>query len=214
MSIAASWVESERLSRGLAAVDSLIHRRTAKAKTSAPFGDGKPLTVVSHNNVRSLVPGLLCASSPTAVLRRVWAVVVDAIKRVLRRGPPAHVSQKRLVRPSPSLAYRYAAAAVVRPAWQASVGAPGLHAGPSPMLCRRLRFAVRRLGRTNLRGLHAAARWQRTFAHPVTQMCEHLDSLCPTDAATASGWVTFHPMAQAILEHGPVTECLFEHDAH
>lgn len=51
---------------------------------------------MNHANRTSPVLGLFLAGGPATVLRRVWAIVVDAFDAVFRRGLDAHVSLKRL----------------------------------------------------------------------------------------------------------------------
>ena len=79
---------------------------------------------------------LFGARGPSAVVRRISEVVVDAIKAQFAGWPSSHVGQEILVRVSPSVAHADAATGVVFRGWKAQVVAAREHIGPCPKFSR------------------------------------------------------------------------------
>lgn len=77
-----------------------------------PFGDRQGLTSHTHATVIVPVSGLLMARRPPTVLRGVWAIIVDPIDRVLRRGARPHVGIEGLEGVAPAVTDRDASATV------------------------------------------------------------------------------------------------------
>ena len=74
---------------------------------------------------------LFASGSPTAVLRRVWAVVVDAVYRVAGRGFSAHVGKEVLIGMQPAFANPDSPITVVHVRNGFGVIAALLHRSPS-----------------------------------------------------------------------------------
>ena len=72
------------------------------------------LAVCFQSSSRSIV-SLLEPRGPAAVIRRVRTIVVDAIKRVVRRRTRAHIGEKGFETCHPAIAHRNAAASVPMP---------------------------------------------------------------------------------------------------
>ncbi len=81
-----------------------------------------------------LIPGLLFAGCPAAILRAVRAVVVNAVNAVLRRRLCAHVSEEVLETVTPAVADRNASPAIVLVCPGVRGVAPTHYAGPAPIL--------------------------------------------------------------------------------
>src|SRR3990167_79636 len=79
---------------------------------------------------------LLASSGPFAVLRRVGAIVVDAIQRVLGRRLTAHISQEVLERVHPAVADDNTSASIVGERGVLRVIATLLHGTPGVVFHR------------------------------------------------------------------------------
>lgn len=85
---------------------------------------------------RPTIPHLFGARSPFAVLWTVWAVVVDALKRVVGRWPRADVGIEGGERLNPRRTNRNASSAVVLEGFRSRVQAAVLHRSPRLVLWR------------------------------------------------------------------------------
>ena len=85
---------------------------------------------ITRRSAVSLVLGLFASSSPSTVLRRVWATVITAINRVLSGGLPAHVSQEVLVGMQPAFTDANPPASIVHVRNVFGVIATLLHCSP------------------------------------------------------------------------------------
>jgi hypothetical protein len=83
-------------------------------------------------------PRLFDRSSPSAIFWRVWAVVINAINRVLGRRTTPHVRQEGVIRVAPSVAHMNAAASIAVIVDMARAGASGLHSLPDFVFGGRL----------------------------------------------------------------------------
>lgn len=81
---------------------------------------------------------LFCGGGPSAVVRRIRAVVVDAVKRMAAGRAASHVGQKRLKRVTPPIAYANTATAIALVVAVAGIGASRFHALPNLVLGCRL----------------------------------------------------------------------------
>lgn len=95
----------------------------------------KHLQTLNALSVPAFVALLLGACRPSAILWRVWAVVVDAVQRVIQGRAPSHVRQEALVA-CPLVAYGDASAAVILVAGKPWVCATPDHAAPRLKLWR------------------------------------------------------------------------------
>ena len=96
-----------------AATQSHPQRAVWHACDSGQLGDCHDVSVPSHSNVSARVECLVGIRGPSAILRRVRTVVVDAVNRVLQRRSRSHVGVERGV-VVPALADGNASAAVAR----------------------------------------------------------------------------------------------------
>lgn len=80
--------------------------------------------------VTALVGGLLFHRGPSAVFRRVWAIVVDAFDGIFITRTPAHVSDKCLKSNQPSIAHQDSSSAIVLKGLLAFIRASLPSAGP------------------------------------------------------------------------------------
>jgi hypothetical protein len=87
----------------------------------------------------TLVVVLDLISGPSAVLRGVASLVIDAVKAMPFTRPTPHVGQEVLI-PAPAVAYGYAAPSVILEPTMAAIGAATQHSGPCSIF--RSFFAV------------------------------------------------------------------------
>lgn len=90
----------------------------------------------------ALIDSLRCGRGPSAIIRRIAAIIIDAINRVLIARPWTHVGVKGFKRVQPTLTHRDAAFAVPMEVFARRSGAAVDHSGPSLKLSR-VRHAVR-----------------------------------------------------------------------
>lgn len=103
------------------------------ARNFTPLGDRAEYAVEAENTGRSPIIGLLLWSRPTAVTGFVVAVVVDAIKRMLRRRSKTHVGEE-VLELQPPLSDLNAATAVAMVGLARYVSASLKHLRPCHML--------------------------------------------------------------------------------
>lgn len=82
---------------------SLVNKTSVNAKTGTPLLDIKGLAPKSYHFIAAPIVGLLCFSSPFAVIRRVAFIVVNAVNGVLFRRLLANVQDEKFKRVLPSL---------------------------------------------------------------------------------------------------------------
>ena len=80
-------------------------RSTLHPNRLGPFSDCARLTHERNAMTATCVVALLPVSDPADILRRVMAVIVDAIQRVLRRRPSSNVADECLNRRTPLWAH-------------------------------------------------------------------------------------------------------------
>ena len=102
----------------------------------SPLGDAQRFTVESDMSIRPAVSGLFDRRRPAAVARLVVAVVVDAIKLVLRRRFRPHVCKKvsEAGKPEPPIANLDAASPVAVVAIVAPIETAATHGRPRLVL--------------------------------------------------------------------------------
>lgn len=77
-----------------------------------PLSDGLSLPPERKIVIGTSIVLLFGSCCPSAVLGRVWSIVINAVKRMLWRWARSHVSQKVVEGITPTLAHDYAAAAI------------------------------------------------------------------------------------------------------
>lgn len=164
--------------------NAVIKRRATDAIFAGGFGECDPLAKNVVTNTRSLVQFLRRPWNPSAVLRRVGSVIVNAVEGVTVRAQ-AHVSQKIHKRISPSVTHDNTAPSVVRIFFAVSGVASPPHLNPTS--------GGRRVGETVFRDLRARDVFARgiraIFAHfrfSGFQIAKQNDPLCAAVAATES----------------------------
>lgn len=96
-----------------------------------PLNNGFHLAAKLNKVILSCVAALLFVRRPSHVAGLVVAVIVDAIKRMMRRWPGADVSVKRQKRMLPLFADSYSTTAIVPPLFIVWVPAAIQHKSPS-----------------------------------------------------------------------------------
>lgn len=147
-------------------------------KDGSPFYDRSrwlAQMLQTGEDVSARVVGLLDSCRPSAVLRGIWAVIVNSVYRVAVTRPATHIRDKRIERVCPSVAHVYASSAVVHEALVVRVAAPFAHDLPDAVF-GNLAHAVSRVGclHSSRRSLAAiAATASRIGVQQV--LCEDVD---------------------------------------
>lgn len=97
---ASGWLSNRRrqclLSIPVQGVNALANRRRVQASNECPLSDSARRAVQRQQSIRSRIVILVNSIGPSAVVRRVWPVVVDAIERMTNRATP-HIGKESLV---------------------------------------------------------------------------------------------------------------------
>jgi hypothetical protein len=112
-----SWLSKRRRDGTLgvpASTEASVDRACAVPSPPSPFMQVRGLAESGEHHVAALVGPLLSHRRPSAILWRVWAVVVNSVDGVLGRRARPHVLKERLKAVSPAVADDNAAPAVVR----------------------------------------------------------------------------------------------------
>jgi hypothetical protein len=123
------WGPTER-------VNAVEERVLTDTKSRSDIRDTHGLSVDHETNGRLLVRVLLGANGPSAVIRRVWSVVIDTLKGCAN-GPNSHVGDKVSERFQPPFADVNSASAIVHKFFAVGRVAAPLHFGPTGH-CRRV----------------------------------------------------------------------------
>ena len=113
-----------------AALYSSNQRDVFNPKNFRPLRNGSGLAFQCGEERLSGVAGLLLGCGPTAIVRRVTLIVVDAIKRVTFRNRP-HIREEVLKGVSPTVADGYAPSAVLIKAGIVGIVATSDHSTPA-----------------------------------------------------------------------------------
>ena len=100
-----------------------------------PFNHGARLSVPCDDHVGTAIAGLLCGRGPSAILRRVRTIIIDAIQLMFGSGACAHVGEK-VIEQSPSVTDRNPACSIVYVPFIARIKASGFHGTPDVILRR------------------------------------------------------------------------------
>lgn len=134
--------------------DSLPQRRVTDTGIFRPFRPSLGLAVEGNHRAVAAVSVLRFAGGPSAVLRRIMAIVINAVERVPGRGAWPHVAKKALER-IPALANFDAPASVMRECLTSWAPASIVHIHPCPMF-RRAGLAMAKRAASLARLLDAA----------------------------------------------------------
>lgn len=137
----------------------------------------------------SAISDLLLATGPSAILRRIWPIVVDAIQRHTN-GTLAHVL-KKIEEVLPAAAYRYSAASIQRVGWITRHFASTSHADPhTPFWC--VATAMLRPVFFQSLPLKASARLNGAMYHGVTEQNLFRSAVAPEQpTGLAVPWMLF-----------------------
>lgn len=117
---------------------SLLKQARGHSDQSRQLSDSETLPLVFHPVIPACVVGLFSARRPTAVLRRIWAFVVDAVNGVMARWARSHILiECREVVP-PSLTDANASPAIPLVVLGVSVVATRVHPAPAGIFRRFL----------------------------------------------------------------------------
>lgn len=108
--------------------------------TLSPLLDAHGSAVKREKSVVFRVSVLLKASCPTTIGFAIWAIVVLALQRVLRRWLWSHISEK-VSKVAPSLANLNPSSSVSRPRWLARICAARVHRFPCSVFASRCQMA-------------------------------------------------------------------------
>lgn len=110
------------------------YKVTTAAEPRAPVGHSAPLSCVLDKRTAPSVSGLPLACRPHAVLRRVGAVVIDALDGEVGSWARSHVAIERLERVAPFVAHDDTASAVRRERGEGGFIATTLGSDPRAVL--------------------------------------------------------------------------------
>lgn len=102
----------EHVVNGPSDVEAIIESPSVDPEVGSPVGNGLRYSVEGNLSCSSSVSKLVGTGCPSAVVRRVTLVVIDALKRVFGWAR-SHIGVERLKRVSPAVAHRDTSAAVV-----------------------------------------------------------------------------------------------------
>lgn len=151
--------------------------------TTSELPEYNLLAVVRDHNVATSVLGLLSRCRPSAITRRVWAVIVDAIQRTPFRTWP-HIAEEASEVIAPLVAHRDAAAAPTLEPLQLSIEAAFVGVLPRSVFTSRLvslscavspvwlRFCVASATATS-RALSQVSRCERALCSAITAADPH-----------------------------------------
>jgi len=114
MTLPGSTLSGKRALNGPSALQTFINYVRFQSDFSSPLAQSKFLIAIRQKVVSSRITRLLFTGSPSAIIWRIIAVIVNAINRGPIRPWP-HVSNKRREADSPSVAHLYPSTAVVFP---------------------------------------------------------------------------------------------------
>ena len=155
----------------------------------------------SRHRRKVTIAGLFSSGRPSAILWRIRAVVVDAIKRVLLRWSATNVYEKRLVGLSPPIAHHNSAPAIPCEAAVTGVVASGLHSLPNLILGRGL--AERALAMSLIRACLTVLRFgTATRLNATTAKVSGLSEARSAAVATAQ------PLRSNLTHNGQFVETL------
>lgn len=189
------------------AFDACPNSRDGNGEVPRPFWKSSGNTPISNQMVITFVVRLFNVVGPTAILRRVGAVVVNALDGMLNGWPLPHVGIEVLERVEPAVAHDNATATIARIGWNVRISASGLDMCPTAVL-RRLDHAVRGVSHTDSLPLQAAAALSVT----VSKMPATGNYLVSTIASAFPHGATFGRMG--ISKHRKPTVSLPSHVNH
>ena len=144
--------------------------------------------------VRAGIPGLFLLGRPSAVLRLIVSVIINAVNAMLGRRPRAHVGEERLERISPALADADTAMAV--PLVRRVVGVITAAFHPCPRAVLWTRPATRRM---TVAGAHVSVEASTTAAHAC------LEALVEDKSLGAAGTAA-EPLRTVAVRHAGISE--------
>lgn len=131
----ARWSGKSVFNAPAKSLDPLRNGCVAQARFFCPVHDRLRFAHVGQKHVALLVSVLRPLGCPVAIVRAVWAVVVDAVKRVIIAWPWSHVGQKSIKR-IPAITNKYPASAVTVESWMGFAPASVSHVHPCPVFRR------------------------------------------------------------------------------
>ena len=149
-------------------IEAALERARPHVVLTRPFRYGETLTLQLQKALAPVV-ALLKRCRPSAILRAIWSVVVDAIQRVLGRWLRPHVGQEGLKASLPPSAHRNTTAAPFFVAMMRAPEATGLQVAPRVVFRRSsiapASVAVLQVGLSGQVGMQAAATLRGARSH-------------------------------------------------
>lgn len=122
------------ISNGPSLFESLRYAPPNDADSRAPFGFAKLFAIKRNKNIGSAICTLLANCLPTAIVGRVWTVVIDSTKTMFGRRSRTHVLVEVLKRRQPSFTNDYASLSIAPIARASFVQTSRLHGSPDVKL--------------------------------------------------------------------------------
>lgn len=117
------------------ALDAMMNAALGETSTARSIGESNAFAFVEEPNILARVLVLLLTSGPSAVVRLIVAVIIDAVYGMKRAWPRPHVLQKGREVFSPLLTDTYAAAPISGVGVVEWIKATLLHRAPHPIFC-------------------------------------------------------------------------------
>lgn len=117
-----------------------LDRSTIHAQSLSPFNHGEAESVMGNYDIRSAVSRLLNSGRPSAILRGIGAIVIDAVQLVTRRWTWPHIG-KEVIEESPTVTDCNAPCTVMLVSAGARIQTAGLH-GPPDVVFGSVRAAM------------------------------------------------------------------------
>lgn len=110
------------------------------AESFGPFYHCESNPIVADNSINRTIPPLFFSSGPSAILKRIGAIVVDAVKLMLGGRSFSHIS-KKIAKGQPRFTYSNSSGSVVFITGTFGVKTSGFHGTPN-IKFRRICFAM------------------------------------------------------------------------
>lgn len=173
-----AWSCQRPLCIPMQCANTLSYQTRRNAVCFRPLGQTFCFSIKHNHDIPASIPHLLTACSPHAIFWAIGAVVVFALKRMLRAWPLSHVGKKLLKRVPPRV-YGNPTPSIIREGEFIRIFTPHVHTGPripggSTGIAVSSRKKHPTLFRTSVTGLHL----------PAPQCTTQHNPFSPTIAAT------------------------------
>lgn len=126
--------------------ESMIKGAGVNPQFFGPLRYAHGFAIVGKEASSTCVAGLLFCACPAAVVWRIWSIIVNAVKLVVRRGLRSQIFVEVYKGLAPEIAHRYPSGTITRVVGRVGVVAALQHAGPSSVFWRAILTVFRKKG--------------------------------------------------------------------